>query len=257
MTSSSVLLYFIHDRTTKPRVIATRLAHSSLQMTMRRSCGRSTSEIRRLSRAQLWCYRKDFDGGHRGNNQVAQSMSELDHSRQNWAALVMSELPAVATVGSDIPVRRFRANCRPSSRSFKIDLPVKCGRRRGIWASGCRGLASLAKARPARWKWLALKTPENRMSFTRRPFRARKFRAVGSSCSPMTFFSCLGNASPGYPSIAASLPVRCMRALWLAPRMATNVEIACGNWCTMRNEAFTICRSLDHLRHRLKQFASV
>jgi esterase/lipase superfamily enzyme len=48
MTSSSVLPYFIHDCTTKPRVIATRLAHSSLQMTMRRSCGRSTSEIRWL-----------------------------------------------------------------------------------------------------------------------------------------------------------------------------------------------------------------
>src|SRR5258705_13938448 len=53
MTSSSVLLYFIHDRTTKPRVIATRLAHSSLQMTMRPSCGRSTSEIRWLRTERL------------------------------------------------------------------------------------------------------------------------------------------------------------------------------------------------------------
>src|SRR6266403_52088 len=53
MTSSSVLPYFIHDRTTKPRVIATRLAHSSLQMTMRRSCGRSTSEIRWLRNERL------------------------------------------------------------------------------------------------------------------------------------------------------------------------------------------------------------
>src|SRR5882762_9153083 len=53
MTSSSVLPYFIHDCTTKPRVIATRLAHSSLQMTMRRSCGRSTSEIRWLRNERL------------------------------------------------------------------------------------------------------------------------------------------------------------------------------------------------------------
>src|SRR5712664_2058576 len=110
MTSSSVLLYFIHDRTTKPRVIATRLAHSSLQMTMRRSCGRSTSEIRRLSRAQLWCYRKDFDGGHRGNNQVAQSMTELGcprhvritRGRDRWvghpSSAVSCQLPTIVAV---------------------------------------------------------------------------------------------------------------------------------------------------------------
>jgi hypothetical protein len=28
----------------------------------------------RASRAHLWRYRKDFDGGDRGNNQMAQSM---------------------------------------------------------------------------------------------------------------------------------------------------------------------------------------
>jgi len=106
------LLYFIHDCTIKPRVIATRLAHSSLRMTMSSFCGRSTSEIRWLrndglqagrrnrlisfragnnrsnqsffqitdrfgrthsSRAQVWRYRKDFDGEDRGNNQMAQS----------------------------------------------------------------------------------------------------------------------------------------------------------------------------------------
>src|SRR5258705_7005326 len=123
MTSSSVLLCFIHDRTTKPRVIATRLAHSSLQMTMIRSCDRSTSEIRwlrnerlarieparrrnrlipcpcrlqpeqpaippdqRSSRAQLWRDRKDFDGGDRGNNQMAQSMSAKGPSNAALAA---------------------------------------------------------------------------------------------------------------------------------------------------------------------------
>lgn len=36
------------------------------------------------------------------------------HSRPNWAALIMSGLPPVATVGADIPARQLRAiNCEP------------------------------------------------------------------------------------------------------------------------------------------------
>ncbi len=123
-----------------------------------------------------------------------------------------------------------------------------------MWASGFRGLAHMAKARPARWKWLALEIPASRMRSTRRPFRVRKLRAVGSSCSLMTFGSCHGNVSPSYPSIAASLPVRCLKGLCSARRIATNVEIACGNWRTIRNKAFTICPSVDRRRQRLNQF---
>jgi len=69
-----VLLYFIHDCTTKPRVIATRLAHSSLRMTMRRFCGRSTSEISWLRNDGLQARRLDrLISFHAGNNRSNQS----------------------------------------------------------------------------------------------------------------------------------------------------------------------------------------
>jgi hypothetical protein len=47
---------------------------------------------------------------------VIKPMSQLGHSRPNWAVGVMSGLPPVATVGADIPVRQLReidiASCR-------------------------------------------------------------------------------------------------------------------------------------------------
>jgi hypothetical protein len=58
-------------------------------------------------------------------------------------------------------------------------------------------------------------------------------------------------------SIDCRMPVRCMKGLCSARLMATNVEIACGTWRTMRNKASTICRSLDRRRRRMNQFASV
>jgi hypothetical protein len=78
MTSSLVLLYSIHDCTNKPRVIATRLAHSSSWMTMRRFCGRSTSEITWLRNDGLRARRRErLISFHTGNNRSNQPFFQI------------------------------------------------------------------------------------------------------------------------------------------------------------------------------------
>ena len=91
---------------------------------------------------------------------------------------------------------------------------------------------------------------------TKRLFQVPKFQVVGSSCSPTIFNSYRRSVSPSYPQLAASLPVRCMKGSCLARLMATNAEIAFGNWCMMHNGASMICRLLDHRRHRFNPFVS-
>jgi len=134
MTNSSVLPYFIHNCTTKPRVIATRLAHSSLQMTMRRSCGRSTSEIRwlrneRLARIEPARRRNrliPFHAGYnRSNPSFFQITNRFDHTHarpeRNSGApvrILMVVIGAITRWPSRCPLRgHSRQFCRVLSMS--------------------------------------------------------------------------------------------------------------------------------------------
>ena len=50
--------------------------------------------------------------GHSDAISPKQTLVGYGHSRPNWAALIMSGLPPVATVGADIPARQLRARSR-------------------------------------------------------------------------------------------------------------------------------------------------
>jgi hypothetical protein len=58
------------------------------------------------SRAQIWCYRKDFDGGDRGNHQTAQSMSA---KKLTWLERprLAQKAPAPA-LGRSVAISNFR-----------------------------------------------------------------------------------------------------------------------------------------------------